>query len=81
MRAVIFDWGGTLKPWQNVDHPWLWRLTAVVTKSEQICLGGALPPRQIPADSALVVAVHDLLVTGRRSSGYDRQPSLCLVGR
>ena len=25
VRAVIFDWGGTLTPWHTVDHATLWR--------------------------------------------------------
>jgi putative hydrolase of the HAD superfamily len=25
VRAVIFDWGGTLTPWHTVDHTALWR--------------------------------------------------------
>ena len=25
VRAVIFDWGGTLTPWHAVDHEALWR--------------------------------------------------------
>ena len=25
VRAVIFDWGGTLTPWHSVDHEELWR--------------------------------------------------------
>src|SRR2546430_14046388 len=25
VRAVIFDWGGTLTPWHLVDHDSLWR--------------------------------------------------------
>lgn len=25
VRTVIFDWGGTLTPWHNVDHEELWR--------------------------------------------------------
>jgi putative hydrolase of the HAD superfamily len=25
IRAVIFDWGGTLTPWHSVDHEELWR--------------------------------------------------------
>ncbi len=25
IRAVIFDWGGTLTPWHSVDHQALWR--------------------------------------------------------
>lgn len=28
MRAVIFDWGGTLTPWRNVDYLTAWRLYA-----------------------------------------------------
>ena len=26
IRAVIFDWGGTLTPWHTVDHDALWRM-------------------------------------------------------
>jgi putative hydrolase of the HAD superfamily len=26
MRAVIFDWGGTLTPWHTIDHAELWRI-------------------------------------------------------
>ena len=25
VRAVIFDWGGTLTPWHTIDHAALWR--------------------------------------------------------
>ena len=25
VRAVIFDWGGTLTPWHTIDHEALWR--------------------------------------------------------
>jgi putative hydrolase of the HAD superfamily len=25
VRAVIFDWGGTLTPWHTIDHQTLWR--------------------------------------------------------
>jgi putative hydrolase of the HAD superfamily len=25
VRAVIFDWGGTLTPWHTIDHDLLWR--------------------------------------------------------
>lgn len=28
MRAVIFDWGGTLTPWRNVDYMAAWRVYA-----------------------------------------------------
>jgi putative hydrolase of the HAD superfamily len=24
VRAVIFDWGGTLTPWHGIDHDELW---------------------------------------------------------
>ena len=24
VRAVIFDWGGTLTPWHTIDHDELW---------------------------------------------------------
>ena len=26
VRAVIFDWGGTLTPWHTIDHDELWRV-------------------------------------------------------
>jgi putative hydrolase of the HAD superfamily len=41
VRAVIFDWGGTLTPWHSVDHEELW-LT--------VCA------RHYPADEAAVAA-------------------------
>ena len=25
VKAVIFDWGGTLTPWHAIDHETLWR--------------------------------------------------------
>jgi putative hydrolase of the HAD superfamily len=25
VQAVIFDWGGTLTPWHDIDHPALWQ--------------------------------------------------------
>ena len=30
VRAVIFDWGGTLTPWHDVDHDELWRQVCAV---------------------------------------------------
>jgi putative hydrolase of the HAD superfamily len=29
VRAVIFDWGGTLTPWHAIDHSELWRTVCV----------------------------------------------------
>jgi putative hydrolase of the HAD superfamily len=29
VRAVIFDWGGTLTPWHSIDHESLWREVCV----------------------------------------------------
>lgn len=34
MRAVIFDWGGTLTPWRNVDYLAAWRAYADVVHPE-----------------------------------------------
>src|SRR5215831_13823254 len=36
VRAVIFDWGGTLTPWHTVDHDALWRAVCAVHFDEEI---------------------------------------------
>jgi putative hydrolase of the HAD superfamily len=41
VRAVIFDWGGTLTPWHNIDVGELWR---------EVCA------RHYPADEAVAMA-------------------------
>jgi putative hydrolase of the HAD superfamily len=36
VRAVIFDWGGTLTPWHTVDHETLWRDVCALHYDEEI---------------------------------------------
>ena len=50
VRAVIFDWGGTLTPWHGIDHDELWL---------------AVCSRHYPADEAAGVAAAVRAVGGR----------------
>ncbi len=36
VRAVIFDWGGTLTPWHTVDHAILWRDVCALHFTEEL---------------------------------------------
>jgi putative hydrolase of the HAD superfamily len=36
VRAVIFDWGGTLTPWHTIDHQTLWRDVCALHFEEEI---------------------------------------------
>ena len=47
VRAVIFDWGGTLTPWHSVDHDALWR---------EVCAPHFPAPRAGQAATAIVAA-------------------------
>ena len=51
IRAVIFDWGGTLTPWHTVDHAALWRSVCTLH------LGGD-QAEQLAA--AILAAEHEL---------------------
>ena len=53
VRAVIFDWGGTLTPWHTIDHEALWR--AVCTPH--------FPAGQVAGVAAAICAAeHELWV-------------------
>jgi putative hydrolase of the HAD superfamily len=57
VRAVIFDWGGTLTPWHVVDHDSLWRAA---------CSPHFPPERAGEAAAAILAAERDLWqATGR----------------
>ena len=57
VRAVIFDWGGTLTPWHLVDHDSLWRAA---------CAPHFPPERAGEVAAAIRAAEQDLWqVTGR----------------
>jgi putative hydrolase of the HAD superfamily len=48
VRAVIFDWGGTLTPWHTVDHDALWR---------EVC-GPHFPAARADEAAAAIVAAE-----------------------
>jgi putative hydrolase of the HAD superfamily len=48
VRAVIFDWGGTLTPWHTIDHQALWL---------EVC-GPHFPADQAPATAAAILAAE-----------------------
>lgn len=48
VRAVIFDWGGTLTPWHTIDHAGLWR---------DVC-GCHYPAADVAAIAAAVLAAE-----------------------
>ncbi len=57
VRAVIFDWGGTLTPWHTVDHDTLWRSACIPH----------FPPEQVAEIAAAIRAAEQDLwqATGR----------------
>jgi putative hydrolase of the HAD superfamily len=51
VRAVIFDWGGTLTPWHTIDHATLWRT---------VCAPNFPPGRSEEVAAAICAAEHEL---------------------
>jgi putative hydrolase of the HAD superfamily len=65
VRAVIFDWGGTLTPWHAVDLDALWR---------QVCARHFPPDRAASVAAAILAAeagLWDQCVTAHRSGTLD----------
>ena len=58
VRAVIFDWGGTLTPWHLVDHDSLWR---------SACAPHFPAERVAEVAAAILAAERDLWQVTRRS--------------
>jgi putative hydrolase of the HAD superfamily len=58
VRAVIFDWGGTLTPWHLVDHDALWRA---------ICVPHFPAERTGEVAAAILAAERDLWQVTERS--------------
>jgi putative hydrolase of the HAD superfamily len=58
VRAVIFDWGGTLTPWHLIDHDALWRA---------ICTPHFPPERAPRVAAAMLAAERDLWQVTERS--------------
>jgi putative hydrolase of the HAD superfamily len=59
VRAVIFDWGGTLTPWHQIDHDELWR---------QVC-APHFPGDQVAGIAAAICAAEQGLWQVSRDSG------------
>jgi putative hydrolase of the HAD superfamily len=53
IRAVIFDWGGTLTPWHTIDHEALWRA---------VCAPHYPPGTAARVAAAICQAEHELWV-------------------
>jgi putative hydrolase of the HAD superfamily len=58
VRAVIFDWGGTLTPWHGIDHDALWRA---------VCAPHFPPERAGEVAAAILAAERDLWQVTERS--------------
>jgi len=58
VRAVIFDWGGTLTPWHLIDHDALW---------QAICAPHFAPERVAEVAAAMLAAERDLWQVTERS--------------
>jgi putative hydrolase of the HAD superfamily len=52
VRAVIFDWGGTLTPWRTVDHLTAWRAYADVVQPGDPTGAAALASAIVSAENA-----------------------------
>jgi FMN phosphatase YigB (HAD superfamily) len=50
--AVIFDWGGTLTPWRNIDHAAGWRAYADVLHPDDTVRAEAVAAALFAADNA-----------------------------
>ena len=58
VKAVIFDWGGTLTPWHLIDHDSLWRAA---------CVEHFPPERVAQVAAAMLAAERDLWQVTERS--------------
>jgi putative hydrolase of the HAD superfamily len=58
VKAVIFDWGGTLTPWHLIDHDSLWRTA---------CVPHFPPERVTEVAAAMLAAERDLWQVTERS--------------
>jgi putative hydrolase of the HAD superfamily len=58
VKAVIFDWGGTLTPWHLIDHDSLWRT---------VCVPHFPPERVTEMAVAMLAAERDLWQVTERS--------------
>ncbi|GAA3018759.1 putative hydrolase of the HAD superfamily [Actinokineospora globicatena] len=59
MRAVIFDWGGTLTPWVTMDHLAAWRAYADVVHPDDQARATELAAAVLTAENAAWTLVRD----------------------
>jgi putative hydrolase of the HAD superfamily len=57
LRAVIFDWGGTLTPWHEVDLPQQWRVFAREVHGLPV-EDTHMPPEELAEADSLAVRLH-----------------------
>lgn len=57
LRAVIFDWGGTLTPWHDVDLPQQWRVFAREVHGLPVD-DPAMSPDDLAEADSLAVRIH-----------------------
>ena len=57
VRAVIFDWGGTLTPWHTVDHEALWHA---------VCASHLPAGQAAEAATAILAAEREMWLTAER---------------
>ena len=58
LRAVIFDWGGTLTPWHDVDLPQQWRVFAREVHGLPV-EDPAMSPDDLAEADALAMHIHE----------------------
>src|SRR2546421_12777028 len=59
MRAVIFDWGGTLTPWRTVDYLTAWRAYADVVHPGEVRRAATLAAALVAAEEAAWTRARD----------------------
>jgi putative hydrolase of the HAD superfamily len=57
VEAIIFDWGGTLTPWHDVDHEALW---------QEVCAGHFPAMRATEAAAAILAAEQQMWLSSDR---------------
>lgn len=76
VEAVVFDWGGTLTPWHDVDLPEQWRVFA--REVHGIALDSPeMPPEDLAEADALAVRIHEA-ETAAWARGRDEHSSAAL---
>jgi putative hydrolase of the HAD superfamily len=83
MRAVVFDWGGTLTPFHQIDLLDLWRVAAaVLAPQRREELAQALHQAEhdwwrVAVETGGSGTTHDVIAAACRATGIDAEPLLC----